>query len=156
VPLPTGPELEVQGILRAQNESDEQSGKKAPTPLKLAQVRDAIERRRGPNEPPPPLTTLSSTLRNAVAHGLLKEYRLTGGQPQEVSRSAARAFGAVRSPQTGYVAAYTPEEVMTPLFRQLAKVYPPGQRYHPVIHMARALDLPDDIIDKLEKLLPKP
>ncbi len=123
--------------------------------LKLSEVhRRLSERRAHYGEPAPALTSVSSTLRAAVARGLLTEMRLIGGTPVEVSRGGRAMLHATRSPHTAYVAAHAPGAVLLPVFRTLTEAYPPALRSQALLDMARALDLPEDVRHKIEKLIP--
>jgi hypothetical protein len=100
--------------------------------LKLAQVHDRIGKKRAAfDQPPPALTTVSTTLRNAVAKGLLREVRITPQGVQPFVRGALRTclISPRSAPKVAYQAAYTASEVMAQMFRDLANAYPPEHKY---------------------------
>jgi predicted transcriptional regulator len=149
-PTPTGAELEVLSILWALRPGE--------MALKLARVHERIGKKRAAfDQPPPALTTVSTTLRNAVAKGLLREVRITPEGVQPFVRTAARSslISPRAAPKVAYQAAYTASEVMAQMYRDLANAYPPEQRYQAIVDMAEALALPADTIAKIKKLLPK-
>jgi predicted transcriptional regulator len=150
VPTPTGAELEALSILWAL-----QPGEMA---LKLAQVHDRIGKKRAAfDQPPPALTTVSTTLRNAVSKGLLQEVKITPEGVQPFVRSASRTslISPRSAPKVAYQAAYTASAVMAQMFRDLANAYPLAQKYQAIVDMAEALGLPAETIAKIKKLLPR-
>ncbi|MCI0637477.1 MAG: hypothetical protein L0Y72_22385 [Gemmataceae bacterium] len=147
VPQPTGPELEILTVIWGQPEEN--------LPLKLGQIYDLVkERRERFGEPAPAITTVSSTLRSAVARGLLTELRLTGGEAVPVSPVRVRGtLHPTRSPQTAYKHAADPAVALRPMLKILADAFPEKDRAQGLIEFARALQLPEKTVKELRKVL---
>lgn len=148
IPQPTGAELEVMAVLW--EISDHEA-------LKLSQIHQRIQQRRKEHsEPLPALTTISTILRKMVTRGLLIEVRLQNGQVTRVLQSERRStLFPVKSPQTAYQVACKPKEAVSHLFRILVNSYPTSQRYAALLDVAEVLGLDQDIIRKIEKMLPR-
>lgn len=147
IELPTGAETEVLSVLWEVPKDHA---------LKLSEIHQAVVARREKQElGPPALTTVSSTLRGALGKKLLREMRVTSEGVQPAPRVSAPSLVASRSPQTAYQANVSPSEVMVPLFRLFANAYPEKDRREALVDMARALELPEEVVDKIKKVLPK-
>ncbi len=148
IPQPNGQELEILTLLWTQPEEK--------LPLKLGQIYDLVkERRQAYGEAAPAITTISSTLRSALARGILKAIRLTGGQKVELEPTATRStLHASRSPQTGYKPAASPSETLTPMLEILAEAYGENGKAQALLDFAKALQFSDKtLLKKLKKLL---
>lgn len=58
-----------------------------------------------------------------------------------------------RSPLTGYRPVHSPSEVLQGTLEALASAYPESQRPRALIDFAKAIQLPDETLKELEKLL---
>jgi hypothetical protein len=89
-----------------------------------------------------------------VSRGLVREMRVSGGRMIEVSRGGPRStLHATRSPQTAYLWAHTPSEIISPTLLVLAESYPRGQKDQILIDLARVLQLSDDVIADMRRLI---
>ena len=126
------------------------------TPLRLTEIHERVGTRRASyGEEPPALTTVSSQLRSLVTKGLLLDQQgsQSGSAGQGVVRTRGMFSPSGRSSSSGYRPAYEVGELLRDSFIGLASAYPEKQRYRALVDFAKALDLPESKVKKLEKLL---
>lgn len=141
---PNRGELDALAVLWA----EQRSGNR---PLGLSEIyRRVCERRRGYGEPEPAYTTVSTHLRSLVKKKLIREI---GSSQKKRAPSRGIFTPATRSPGTSYQSIYGPAEVLQSTFRALADAYPPSRRLDAIVDFARAQEIPDQVINKMERLL---
>jgi hypothetical protein len=161
IATPTPAEIEcVATLWTKQVEVESQGLPASAAAMKLSSVRNAIieGRRREGDHSEPALTTVSTNLRSCAYKGFIKEVRLSlQGEVTDLFMGGMRgAFGARSSPQTAYLAAKTPGELLEPAFKALARAYPESQRQlTALIDFAKVLSLPPEIVEDLQKWMTK-
>src|SRR6266545_2366939 len=128
--------------------------------LKLAEIHRRInERRAAMGQAPIQPTTVSTYLRSMSERKLLKQVTVEDagpeGQRQTFTSDVRGLIPTSRSPKTGYEAAHTPAVVLERTFQALADAYPADKRLQALVDFARALGLPQETVDDLDKWLRK-
>jgi hypothetical protein len=117
--------------------------------MKLSEIHElAAARCQRLGKEPPALTTVSGYLRNLVEKGVLRQVEITESMSLEAPQVRVRGVRGEspprRSPNTGYQAVAGPQELLQPLFKDLADAFPSKDRLRALIDFARALELPED------------
>lgn len=145
VPSATPAELEILTVLWPLGEGQA---------LRLGEIHERVgTRRKDGGQAVPAVTTVSSTLRGALAKGLLVEVRKVGDTVSSAPKAGGKSLVTSRSPQTAYRAAYTPGQVLGPLLGLYAGLYPPADPLAPVLDLLRELGYPAKTVGQVEALL---
>ncbi|MFH1264334.1 MAG: hypothetical protein ABIK89_01310 [Planctomycetota bacterium] len=150
VPTPTPSELDILAALW-QAVTDE-----GEVALRVSDIHPLVAARRARHgESEPSQVTISSQLRGLSAKGLVEAVVAggSGGAGSKPVRTRGLLKATTRSPLTGYRPSYSPSEVLQGTFEALASAYPESQRSQALLDFAKAIQLPDETLKNLEKLL---
>lgn len=146
--VPNPGELDVLGVLWAERRGSD-------SPLQLSEIhRRVCERRRAFGEVGPALSTVSGHLQRLADKDLIETTARASTSPLAPPVRVRGGYTPPsRSPLTSYRAKHTPGEVLHKEFVGLIAAYPADDRFDALLDMAKALDLPDELLLELRRLL---